>query len=292
MKGGRLPKAGVNIFAGLLFDARDGGRLHQVNKGKKDSGKHLVSYRAAQGLAGSKYVSFPFTVFEEAVKSYFREIDPRDLLPPQPGDVNEAVTLAGRRAEVEAEIDKLKARLQTRFTDAVADVLERREDELKALSEQMEARRQEEASPLGEAWGECKTLIDAERAASDKEEFRVRLRAAIRRIVEGIWCLFVARGSRRVAAVEIHFTGGKRRIYLIIYRRGAGGSVKARPSRWCMLATPSAVWKPEQQTLRDRDDAGEFEEALLDMPLEAIEKVVKLAYEMARKGEEGVWFGP
>src|SRR5262249_27339128 len=156
--------------------------------------------------------------------------------------------LSGRLAELGAEIEKVKARLQARYSDAVADVLERHEDESRALASELTQAQQKAASPLGEAWGECHTLLDALEAAPNAEEAHLRLWSVLRRIVEGIWCLFVVpggrkrpgrkateRGNRRLAAVQVHFTGGKRRDYLILRQGATGGSVGARSAQ-------SRVW--------------------------------------------------
>ena len=70
----------------------------------------LVSYRAKQGVEGSRNVSFPFATLER-----------RPVLPPgdrPPGDPAgeddgaDKVGLTGRLVEVEAEIEKVKTRLQ------------------------------------------------------------------------------------------------------------------------------------------------------------------------------------
>src|SRR5262245_28067545 len=57
-KAGRPAKGRTNVFAGLLFDAWTGGTLQRVDKGRKGGGPALVPYRAYQGAAGSRYVSF------------------------------------------------------------------------------------------------------------------------------------------------------------------------------------------------------------------------------------------
>src|SRR5262249_34901733 len=137
---------------------------------------------------------------------------------PEKRRANKSQALAGRLAELEDEIGKLKARLQAKYSDAVADVLEQQEAEAKLLTVQIGEARQEEASPLGEAWGDCQTLLDAIDRAPEPEEARVRLRAALRRIVEEIWCLFVDRGIVRLAAVQVWFAGGAHRDYLIMHR--------------------------------------------------------------------------
>jgi DNA invertase Pin-like site-specific DNA recombinase len=265
-KAGRLPARRVNLFTGLLRDARDGGTLQQLDKGKKGSGPLLVSYKARQGVDGARGVSFPAETFEKAVLSCLREINPREVLPPEESGEDRALELAGRLAEAEAEIEKLKRRLQARYSDAVADVLERREDEHAALSEELRQARQEAASPLGEAWGECQTLADALESAPDAEEARVRLRAALRRICEGIWCLFVARGALRIAAVQLRFTGGAGRDYLIAHKGATGGSVGVRPARWWARSL-ACVAGPADLDLSDPEQARELEQALAAVDL-------------------------
>jgi hypothetical protein len=69
-------------------------------------------------------------------------------------------------------------------------------------------------------------------SAPDLEDARTRLRAAIRRIVESIWCVFVAKGPGRLAAVQLFFAGGATRSYLIHHKRGYGNfkGVRRPPS--------------------------------------------------------------
>jgi DNA invertase Pin-like site-specific DNA recombinase len=231
-KVGRTPKNGVNIFAGLLHDARDGGGLQQKHKSKRGSNPLLVSYRAAQGVRGCRFVSFPFPAFEEAILAHLREIDPAEILP-EPEKEDRTLELAGRLAEVELEIEKLKNRIQARYSDGLADVLERQEEEQRSLAEQLTVARQEAASPSGEAWGEFGTLASALESAPDRDEARLRLRAALRRMVEGFWCLFLGKGAVRLAVVQVVFAkSDKRRTYLLVYRPKLGGGRRSsRPAQ-------------------------------------------------------------
>jgi hypothetical protein len=267
-KVGRLPSGRVNVFNGLLVSALDGGTLQMADKGKKKSaGRVLVPYKGVQGVEGAKATSFPFAVFEKAVLSCLREIDPRDILPGEGGGDDKAQELAGRLTELEAEIEKVKARLQARYTDALADVLERQEAEQKALTEQLTQANQEAAAPLSAAWEECGSLFDAIEAAPDAEEARVRLRGCLRRVVEGIWCVFVGRGSRRLAAVQVFFTGGARRNYLILHKPATGGSVGVQPARWWARSL-AEVAAPGDLDLRNPEHAKELEAVLATLPLE------------------------
>jgi hypothetical protein len=229
--------------------------LQQADKGAR-GGRLLVSYGAARGLEGDHCASFPFVTFERAVLSCLREIDPGSILPRPDRGADKALIVAGRMAEVDAEIEKVKARLLARYTDGLADVLERREAERKALAVELAEARQEAASPLGEAWGECHSLLDVLDAAPDPEEARVRLRAALRRIVETIRCVFVGRGRWRLAAVQLWFTGGSHRDYLIVHTGATGGSVGTRPSEWRACSLPADVGAEGLDLRRGADARG------------------------------------
>jgi DNA invertase Pin-like site-specific DNA recombinase len=268
-KAGQPAKVRLNLFANLLRDARDGSGIHLVNKYKKKDkegdkgGDHylLVSYRASQGANGSKYVSFPLEVFEPAVLSCLREINPRDLLPDQK-EIDKTLALSGKLAEVEGRIERLKARLKTDDDlDTLVDAVRELEAKRKRLAQELGRAQQEAASPLAEAWASCRNLAETLDKAPDPAAARVKLRSAIRRIIEGVWCLFVARGATRLAAVQIWFTGGARRDYLILRQPAkANGSARKEAQWW--VRSLATVAKPGDLDLRKRDHARRLEKAL------------------------------
>jgi hypothetical protein len=279
-KVGRLAKDRVNVFAGLLYDACDGGSLQIVNKGKKGS-RSLVPYQALQGVKGSRYVSFPFDVFERALLSQLREIKPADIVPKKDSETQKTEALIGRLAHVDAEIEKLKTRLQARYSDAVADVLERHEGNRKKLAEKLSQAHQQAASPLREALGEWRSLIDV--LDKDKDA-RVRLRATLRRIVEGVWCVFVRQGSMRLAEVQVWFKRGDvdkgaYRSYLVLYRPATGGAVGVRPPRtWVgSIRQPDGIRAGlpfNTEDLRDPDQADCVRGFLEDYPRAMIDRLL------------------
>jgi DNA invertase Pin-like site-specific DNA recombinase len=235
-KVGRTPKAGVNVFAHLLHDARDGGTMHITSRGAW-GGRYLASNRAKQGVEGAVFASFPFATFERAILSQLREINPRDVLPQEDGEVDRAQQTAGRLAEVRDEIAKMKSKLRARYSDGLADLLAEKEDEEKALLAQQEAAQREAASPLSEAWTDCRSLIDTLDSAPDPEEARVRLRAVIRRVVRKIDVLTVPQGAVRLARVTVYFAGPlKFHTYFIAHRPKQGGAVGTRPGGWAFVA--------------------------------------------------------
>jgi DNA invertase Pin-like site-specific DNA recombinase len=270
---GRPARDFTNLFTGLLHDARDGGALHMITK----KVRRLVSHRALSRVAGAHHVAFPLDTFEAAILSCLREIDPAEILTSADRGADQTLPLAGRLAELQAEVEKVKARLQARYSDAVADVLERHEAEAKVVAAELAQARQQAASPLSEAWGEFPTLLDALKAAPDPEAARLRLRSALRRIAGGIWCLFVDRGGWRLAAVQIYFTGGARRDYLILHRHALAGRAakvaglkKRRPAQWSARSMADVPGSTDLD-LRRRDHARRLEKALLALDLSAIE---------------------
>jgi DNA invertase Pin-like site-specific DNA recombinase len=259
---GRPAKDRLNIFAGLLRDARDGASLQVVNKGRKSVGPLLVSYRATQGAAGSKYVSFPLAVFERAVLSCLCEISPRELLPDRKG-IDRTLTLSGRLAQVEGRVERLKARLKTDDDlDTLVSALRELEDERDELTERLARAQQEAASPLREAWKNCRNLIDALDKAPDQTDARIKLRSAVRRIVKEIWCLFVPRGVQRLAAIQVWFADGKKqRDYLVLHQPPQANATARRQGKWEVrsLAKPA---KTGDLDLRLPAHAARLEKAL------------------------------
>src|SRR5262249_49987096 len=146
-KGGR-PGRHVNLFAGLLHDARDGGALHQAHKGKKGGGPQLVSYRAVNGAEGSKNVSFPLEPFERSILSLLREIDLHEILPGN-GAAERVLVLTGKFEEAEAQVKKIKAKLiASGDCDDLADVLRAWVAKRDAAAAELAEAQREVATPL------------------------------------------------------------------------------------------------------------------------------------------------
>jgi hypothetical protein len=98
-------------------------------------------------------------------------------------------------------------------------------------------------------------------AAPDPEDARLRLRAAIRRVVESVWLLVVRRGSLWLCAVQVYFRGDGHRDYLIHYQP-AGNS---RPGGW------SAHSRADLARLGDVDLRKPEDAAALQPPLETLD---------------------
>src|SRR5262249_39007717 len=68
----------VNLFAGLLRDARDGSSYCRQPPGQKQSQPTLINNGYKEGTATCR--TFPLATFERAVLSRLAEIDPHEIL--------------------------------------------------------------------------------------------------------------------------------------------------------------------------------------------------------------------
>jgi DNA invertase Pin-like site-specific DNA recombinase len=240
-RGGRKAKEQVNIFAGLLREALTGDTLVIAPRGKRGIYPRLAPSGPMRGLTDAPRVGFRLEVFEGAILRMLKEIDPRELLPPGDAAADRVLTLAGKLAAIEARAEKLKGQIIDGADDVGLDVLRALEQKRAAVAGELATARREASSPLSEAWGECRSLLDVLDSAPDKSEARVRLRSAIRRLVTGIWCVFVVKRNWRYAAVQVWFRGDGHRDYLIAHRR-----TQVTPGKWL----------PEQVHVRSFADPG------------------------------------
>jgi DNA invertase Pin-like site-specific DNA recombinase len=200
-KGGR-PSGRVHIFQGLLYDARDGGRLHVANGGGNRTEPVLRPYSNIEGL--TSYASFPLDAFEEGILTCLAEVEPEEVLAE-----DDAEALRAEMARVDASIAATMAELDEKGeSPALFQRVREKEERKRQLAEELRRPRS--------------TPADYDRSAfalTDGEEDRRRLRTAVQRVVESIHCLFVAGVRRRkLAVVQVFFKGsGISRWYLLCY---------------------------------------------------------------------------
>src|SRR5262249_29436107 len=104
--------------------------------------------------------------------------------------------------------------------------------------------------------------------APDREGARLRLRSALRRLVDQVWVLVVPRGVVRLAAVQLHFREGGRRQYLLYSRplQAPGGRRIEAAADGRSFAAAGA---PGSLDLRDPDHVRRLEAWLLRLDLSA-----------------------
>jgi DNA invertase Pin-like site-specific DNA recombinase len=241
-KPGRLART-INIFAHLLKDARSGAgylvRNHRVWTWDKASKKRcrppggrrhavLEASRAREGAAAS---SFPFRVFEKAILTCLKEVPVSELLG-QDSTPQAVTALEGQLAQLRAEREQVKADMLRRYSSVLAEVAAQLDERENALAAELLQLRAAQATPLAAAWADAKTLADLLDNAPDPDSLRLQLRTALRRIVERITILVVARGTDRLARVQIDFRGGARRDYYIQHHPTRSNGKACQPGWW------------------------------------------------------------
>jgi DNA invertase Pin-like site-specific DNA recombinase len=246
--GGGRPTPTINLFTGLLRDALNGGSLHIANKGTHASGHTIHSYKATNGVSGARMPSFPLAAFEDAILSELREIDPTEIVPRGDRAADKVLALTGKLADIEGRIEAIQAQLiDGGEVEALAGAVRKLDARRTEVAADLTAAKAEAAAPVAESWGEYRSLLSALKRAKDPADARVRLRAAMRRMVTGIWCVFAARGSLRLAAVRVDFAGDGHRDYLILHKAGHGNAAAKR--------APNT----EVRSFKGEIEAGEFD---------------------------------
>jgi DNA invertase Pin-like site-specific DNA recombinase len=261
---GRVGKGQVNVFAGILKHARDGDSYIMTQRLSRTGGKTtrkfqiLVNGEGDQGR--ERGYSIPYLEFETAILNCLKEIRPHDILngdhPP-----DETAALSRELGGVEAELADANTFMDANgFSVSIGKRVAALEARQADLAARLNEARHLAAHPLSESWGECQSLADA--IAADPYDGRLRLRSSLRRIAEGMWLLVVPRGRVRLAAVQIHFTGGRTRNYLIYFRAADRHH-------------PGGCWKKDYADvgtgpidLRNRDQAARLAARLAAVPLD------------------------
>jgi DNA invertase Pin-like site-specific DNA recombinase len=253
------PAVYVNVFAGLLWDARSGEAYAAATEESRDGTRRrvLVNRDGREGRGVRR--SFPFDTFEHEVLGRLREVNPGEVMNLDKPD--ETLVLAGRLAGVESSIAALVADLEEHGdSPALFARLRQKEALKKELAEKLAAAKREAMHPLSESWGETHSLIDAIDRARDPADARLRLKAVLRRVVEDIRLLVVPRGRDRLAIVQVWFREDGHRSYSIYYRPGKANASSRTP------APPPEVMDfkaADGLDLRNRKDAADLERALV-----------------------------
>jgi DNA invertase Pin-like site-specific DNA recombinase len=246
-KQGRIGNNVANLFGGLLRNARDGGTYYAATR--SDNGvvsRVLLNQSSIEGK--SRAWTFPYATFERALLSELRELNPADVLgrPEGPADADvlrgELDWVLERKAALAGEL--LKGDLA-----AIADALRQLTAREAELVGRLDEAAEEAARPLEGTWRDARDLAELlDRAPPEEvEDIRLRLRAALRRIVESIWIYVCRRGRDRLAAVQVRFAGGGMREY-VIQHRGPRGNQSGRVPGWWRVASmrsPYGIHHPD-----------------------------------------------
>jgi DNA invertase Pin-like site-specific DNA recombinase len=207
----------VNVFKGILTHARDGGGFTLHNAGTKKIPRCILM--STSGVGGrDRYYTFPYPVFEEHVLKWLTEIDPKTVLPRNDTGPSRAEALRARLANLREDKARLQTDLNEKYSKALAEVLRRYEADEEQVANDLQDELARTAKPLARAWDELPSLIDVIRNSEDPDLARLKLRPALRAVIESALVLIVPTGSWRHVAVQLFFAGGVARNYLISHQ--------------------------------------------------------------------------
>jgi DNA invertase Pin-like site-specific DNA recombinase len=254
----------ATLFGGLLREAitQDHLRIAWQTRGRKGGRikrRVLISARSMEG--GVPSLSFPHDIFEQALLSLLKEVNPADVLGKEPE--GESAAVAAELAVKEQRSRQIEAELAGGEDDvpALVRVLRKLDAECSSLRKQLATLRQKESNPRSVAWVETLTLLDV---AKDETK-RLRLRELLRTIIAEIQVLIVPRRSHRLAVVQVFFEGDGRRDYLIHYQAKA----YCRKGGWRACSLPNEI-APEDLDLRQKADAEELMKTLNAVDIELL----------------------
>jgi hypothetical protein len=277
LKAGRIGNEVANVFAGLLHNARDGQtyyaatRMHKDRKDPTQVQRHRVLVNSGSDQGRARCYSFAYGHFESAILSLLREIKPVSVF--DDADDDQAAAAEAELQWVREKKAALSAELLNGDVSAIADALRRLEARERELSGKLSKAQEQAAVPLAATWEEARSLVTALADASDPEDARLRLRAALRRTIDAVWLLVVPRAQDRLCAAQVRFVGDKaeHRDYLILSRPTKDNG-KARQEGGYWARSLADVVELGSLDLRDRDQAAQLEAALAVVDVEELLK--------------------
>jgi DNA invertase Pin-like site-specific DNA recombinase len=221
---GRPGAKRVNIFAGLTKDARNGGAI--VYQRTHLGTYILVPLGTKNGHAVPRMI-FAADVFEKAVLSRLRELNPADLADaPADRPLDRAGDIKNEMAVLDELYEKWQAKMDNpAIVDTVAAKLTELDGKRKALADELAAYRPDPATPadLDKVKTAARSL-----AEDDSDRNRMRVRDAVRAAVESIHCLFVGDRRMRFAACRVQFRNSQLHRDYLILRRGLSDEPEVR----------------------------------------------------------------
>jgi DNA invertase Pin-like site-specific DNA recombinase len=213
-KSGRPAGGESNPFSGLLVDALTGEKLYVASS---RGWRYLIPRTAME--RGADWRSFPLAPLVDGLLKRLEEVKASEVFSDPNG--GKVAALAGRLEDVERRLAvataKWEADPESSHWQAQVDKADK---EKRAVVADLADARREAANPATARWAEAVALMH--------ENDPARLRQALLSTVEGMYCVFVARGKTRLAVVQVCFVGGGRRDYLIVHRNATGGAAGER----------------------------------------------------------------
>lgn len=228
LAGGRPGSKEANLFTGIVFEAVS--RLPMsiaAGPRNKDGDRLRYLVTARRGLSCQRSGGLPYQHFEEAILDTVRKLRPSDVLPPDGAtDARQArideldkhiKALEGRAAEIASELENTGSNKSVSF---LTNSYEKLIEEKATAWAEYESLRLESHTSRGESLTGAQTLIellDRVRGTPDEAPTRLRLKAALRWVIECVWVrVQPIHNMARVGHVQVYLRGVEKPRYVQI----------------------------------------------------------------------------
>jgi DNA invertase Pin-like site-specific DNA recombinase len=196
----------VNLFQGMVHNARDGHPMHlQVITTKRLHYRRLLSWGCIKRLEGANSMSLSLHHFEPAVLAFLTEIKESDLQPASE-NTNEVEAKRGELATIQTRLEKLQEALESgEQLETVAKAISNLEKRKKELQADIRKLQRDTAVSHSNPHHEAKLLLQLGELDHDK---RLKLRAVLVSLIESIWILPIRFGRRVAGIIQINFRNG------------------------------------------------------------------------------------
>lgn len=225
-KRGRPEKWSVNIFRGLLFDARSGSpyglNSHECSN-RIYATRKRVRLVVREQLDSGKGVKNSF-IYDKLESAFFRfviDLRAADFAGRSGDDAERLASLSSRLTLVGEKIDEIKARYKAagnaKKAAPLMDMLMELEEEKQEIKADYDALKMRTASPAVECVSDAQTLIGLIDQTQDKDALRLKIRARIRQLIDSIWMIVFDLGGCRHAVTQVVFPDNTYRMFICGY---------------------------------------------------------------------------
>jgi len=264
----------VNLFSGLLRDARTGGSMHVVDKG---FGHQIVATAGVGGAVEAYYV--PYAIIEQAFVTYADEMPLSMVLPREAKKLDSQIASLRKEAEsLQLQVEKIKQKTRTNTSDALLELLVERDVELKQKNQEIETLERQRGSSATVAATASKDLFKEIAKASGAQliALRTKLRNELRYWIKVITILPIKLGQVKAALVDVELQNGRHLVFrtsaeLVNYPPELDDVDILQYGKW-PKALKGYQWDTEQPwdaKLKKLDEAG--------LPLDAIAREMGVA---------------
>lgn len=221
-KRGAPEKWRVNVFKGLLTDARSGNPfgINSYDASNHASPKRKrvrLVVRAQADTGGGCKGSFMYAKFETSFFKFVSELKASDFTGVAAIEANRLAGLSSRLTLATEQLAELgvrwKAEKDAKRRASLLDLRMEVEEERDGVKAEYDALKMSVTSPAVELISDTQSLVSLIETADDPDALRMKIRARLKQLVTQIWLLVYDRRGARHAVCQVDFRDGTHRVF-------------------------------------------------------------------------------